>query len=246
MTRLESGLPGVEPGGEELQKLIQHEAKKLRPQTKVIKKRPFFSCFNCSLVVLVILLVLAGWLLSLVAKSGLLPVPVFSDIFYQTPEPIHWVKVSAGQSPELLLSPNLGSKILILKEENLTQMLQISIDQTNARQKRINIDFAQIAVDEEKVELFVKFNKPVKVYLAIGLLPQLENQQLMFNTVSLKIGSLEIPIAWVGSFFDRLINRQLGNVLTDLPLIFKKINLASGEIKIDFEVDLSKINLNVQ
>jgi len=234
MTRVESNLPQFGPEGSDLKELVKQEAKKLRPEKKVVKKRSFFSCFNCLILLLLVLAVLAGWLAFLVAKSGLVEIPIFSQLFYQTPQPIHWVKTD--QLPTTDLEKELaekfqpGQKRLIIEwnEVEMTQMLNENLEQINSTPDKLLIKETQIAIDSEQIEFFSQLEEPIAGYLTVSTVPRVEDQQLKFVVQEVKIGNLKLPPALAAWGIDKMINSRLSEVFAELPVIVKRVDLKMG------------------
>jgi hypothetical protein len=252
MTRVETNLPSTEVGSADVQAAIKEEAKKLRPEKQVITKRPLFSCFNCLVVFLIIIAVLIGWVLMLVAKTGFVDIPLFTDWFYQEPKPIHEVVIKPGeqltmdqQALRTTQAMQVGQAVVFTDKE-LTLLVQDSIKQLNQTGNKLTIESGQIAIEPEEAELFVKLATPVSGYLAIGFIPQLENRNLIFVPKKVKIGDLNVPVVVAKIIFDQVINSELKNSLKDLPLNLKAVRLETGKMLIDFEVDVNKLKTNVK
>jgi len=99
------------------------------------------------------------------------------------------------------------------------------------------------------VELFGEMIAPFHAFLTLSLLPQIENQKLVFKTQKIKIGDLDIPMFLAKNIVDTTLNAQLGKSLEGLPIILKRVNLEMGKLSIEFDFDqsrLPKINANVK
>lgn len=242
MTRIESNLPSAGPDGD-IGEMIKTEAKKLRPEKKVVKKRPLFGCFNCFLVLIIVVVAVGGWLASLAAKSGLAQLPVFNGVFYQLPEPIHWVK--AGNAAGALDLQKLAAdptKPLVISEEELTAWFREGVVNANFEKYHIKIESGQLAVDPLQVELFAKISQPFAGYLTLAFAPQLRNQKLYLAAKNLKIGNLSLPTGWGQFLLDRTYNGTLASVQGSLPFAIKNISLRQGSALIEInQGSLNKI-----
>jgi hypothetical protein len=184
---------------------------------------------------------------SLIAKTGIYDIPVFTKIFYQQPMPIHEVIPSPNQAAEwekkMQINPFSAEQVKKVEftEGDLTTMFWVALEKAGAQQGKIAIKTGQIAVDQNQVELFAEFTAPFHALVSVGLLPQIENQQLVFKTESLRIGNLEVPFDFTKNLISSTLNTQMSKGFEGLPIILKRVSLEAGKIVIEFEFDQSKL-----
>ncbi|MFA5358301.1 MAG: hypothetical protein WC310_00585 [Patescibacteria group bacterium] len=245
MTRVENNFGSQSVDSKELQKMIREEAGSLRP--KVIKKRPFFGCCNCFGLVVVIVLVVAGYGAAATAKTGLIKIPVFSDIFYKQPQPVRAIEIVSGLTsvPVNSLVSGQANKDLIFKENDLSAILNNSLQELNKQQNNLFFDSAQVAIEEDRIEVFVKIQKPKEIYLTIDFLPQVEAGKPKLKIKDLKIGVLKIPTSISSVFFDQKINEEVEKIFGNLPIVIKEVVLERGKMIMRFDIDQSKLKNDV-
>ncbi len=242
MTRIEEEeTVGSSLDSAELQAAIKREAKKLRPKKQVIKKRPLFGCFNCLVVLLIIIALLLAWGLSAVAKSGLIEIPFISNWVYSDPEPLHQVTVE--KTGEIDLEKAIGDELassvdttITFTEEELTLILQQGIETINTIQSKFVAESGQVAIESQQAEIFLKVSSPLDGYLIIGFIPLIQNQNLYLEVQTVKLGNLEIPNSWGQELLDKTVNKELNKALDESPVILEEVTLVMGKMLVDFDI----------
>jgi len=217
----------VEAKKEEVKEL-QSEIDKLKKGLKRKQSKKLLSCSNCLIgliFVVIIIVLLSAYVL---AKSGLKEVPFFTERFYQEPEPTYLVDSSkiTESDKDLLQTFTDIVKAESLKQQKLGDFnvnLKISDDQLTAivrdkvkAQESLNekIDYIQVAVLPENLELFSKNKEPSKVIVVLKLKPVVKNGEIDLKVISFKVGDLKLP-RFIGNFFfayltERSVNKVLG------------------------------------
>ncbi|MFA5076253.1 MAG: hypothetical protein WC480_02430 [Patescibacteria group bacterium] len=234
MTRLDDN-QSLASAPADIQQAIKEEAQKLRPEKTVIKKRSLFSCGNCVLFLLVLLLLfssLAGYTL---ARTGLFQIPIFSALFYQTPAPSHLVTATPSDlesfNNKLGQSVILGAKEidLSLTEAELTAVVQNGFLESDS--ESLVVSYVQVAVADSGIEFFVQLEKPLRGFLTVNIVPLLDDEKKI-KVNQLKIGNLVIPRFIGESYVQKMLASELSK-LSGVPLELKGISLEPGIIKLN-------------
>jgi len=240
MVRLETNLSS-QLANQELERLIQVEAKKLRPADRAPKKRSCLSCFNCLIVLIVSIGILLSLAAFLVAKTGLIFVPIFSDMFYRVPKPLHVV------SPAELKSVSWEDKLqqswdghsagvkISLTEGELNQILQEGLMQMETENSNLKVKHAQISIDTSGIEIFSQLEKPREIYLIVDLLPTLQNDKWQLVLKEVRMGDLAVPKIFT-SFFTKTLLEKINAIWEDVPLTIENLSLRPGKIIIEGQV----------
>lgn len=208
----------------------------LRNITKGTKPR-FLSCFSYQglcFFIIILFVALVFYLVINLAKTGLVSIPIISNVFYHEPQPIE--VVSSQNSFKLDSVINLND---ITKSEfnfNLTQEDLTSLVQSNDQ-----FSSGQIAIGELTSELFVQKNIFDKnVYFTINFIPRVKNNKLDFQITKAKIGELSIPVILANfgkNIFMQSLNSQL-SILNSAKI--SKVETKKGQMTIFTEPLSSK------
>ncbi|MCX6742931.1 MAG: hypothetical protein NT116_01720 [Candidatus Parcubacteria bacterium] len=205
---------------------LEAEVEKLKKSLKRKQNRKFFSCGNCLLLFIIFILGCALFSAYVLAKSGLVELPILSAKFYQEPQPEYRIKTENLTAAEkdlwAVLLKNAKEQILIQKKVNnfnldlklseaqLTNFLREEIRSNDSLNKKI--DFIQLAVKSDNLELFAKLKAP-KMYMILNLKPMIKNNKLEIAVEQFKIGNLKLP-KFLGSLgLTFLLEKSLNNLL---------------------------------
>lgn len=167
------------------------------------RARKRFSCFTCGgclgFAILLLILVIGG-VLGLVAATGVVRIPVVSDLVYpEAPRPSRVVEPggSVTELDQFLASKVAGAELtdgatrLSLREEELTQLLR-----TPNAAGEVTFKQGQVAVDPEGIELYGQVTPPQlssPVVVTANLIPAPNSGVLTLS--SLKVGRVMVPPA---------------------------------------------------
>jgi len=162
----------------------------------------------------------------LVAKSGILPVPVLSNIFYRPIEPSAKVSPLVGTDPSTIFNtviaradydPVISSLKLYVTEQELTTVLDSSLSQVDEEDMFLPIDSVQSLFGPDKIELFAltKRDDGVKVPILVELKPVVQQGQLKLEASNMTIGSLKLPDFLAQTFVNATF-RDLSSSLTEV------------------------------
>lgn len=168
-----------------------------KPVKQKKKSRFKFCCFSC-LIVFIIGLLLALYVIS---ASGLVNVPGLSSlVFTNEPEPTREVepetKIEQVMEEKIYNSIVGGSNRLALTEQELTGLL--------AQDK--NMEKANIAIEDEQIEIFAKVNQKGfdNLYITLVISPEIKENQLKLGIKKTKIGKLPLP-AFIANYIVNLV-----------------------------------------
>jgi hypothetical protein len=231
-------------------KELQGELNKIKKGLKRKQNRRILSCGSCVVVFVIILLILGGFGAYFLAKSNLMQIPYLSSIVYKEPIPAYIVETNTVNTAELdLLSvlkdrlfqsyTNINSAInskitLQLSDKQLTQLIYDQVQQNSSLKNRI--DYLQVAILPQNLEVFIKLKKPQNVILILDIVPRVDNSTIKFDVTSFMIGNLPMP-NFIGKAFISPISEKIINLSITPFLSFGKIS----EIKLDY----GKVLINV-
>lgn len=223
MTRIEN------ENGESLQiEGMQTEIEKLKKDLKRKQSKKFFNCGTCLVIFLLVIFVLGTMAAYVLAKSGLKTVPVFSDYFYRAPEPTYLVTRTKFDQNALISSFISAAEKEVLsqkKPENLSVPFELSDEEINAllleqiakdQSFRDRVDYWQIAVLPDNLEMFFKFKNPQNLILTLDIKPEINNGILNLSVRRFTLGNLNLP-RFIGSILvenigENIINKFLATI----------------------------------
>jgi hypothetical protein len=200
--------------------------KEVRRRTHV--SRPWLTC---SMVMLVLFLVAALWGAWSVAATGLVRVPVFTALAYDTPVPYR--EVTPGVSVETYLNEVFTSTLtrrlyegggqltnrsieVRLSEASLTASVRTFLEESEL--SWIDASHAQVVIDPEVgAEVFVPFDASLAGQRsALRLQFELSTQdgKLMVVPTTVLVGNAHIPDFVTATFFKPLLEAELAKLNT--------------------------------
>lgn len=215
-------------------------------QGKIVKrlgrKRFGVKKFCCLFFVLVLLFFLVATA-AVVAKTGLVNIPFFSDVFYRLPRPQRQITIAnqadfLQKNLNLTLNPSQSTAKLELTEEQLTLLVRQLLSNKNDPYFASN---AQAVIANGQIEFFGLLLRPVSANITIKFKPYLADNKLNFELTSLKIGDLTMPVPladWLAvKFFSNPLS-QLSQKLAE----FKVQQLEVLEGKLILTIPAGNIN----
>jgi len=221
---------------------LQGEVNKLKKSLKKKQNRRILGCGSCIIAFLILAILLSGFISYFLAKSGVVQIPYLSDFLYKEPKPAYIVSVTLDEpQKDLLLTLKdklIGSFTTINNALNSSVDLQFSdskltslISEQVRQNKSLNdrIDYLQVAVLPQNLELFIKLKKPQNTYLIFEIIPKAQNNKIDLDIISFKMGNLKIP-NFVGNAIIAPIGEKALNMIIAPFLGFGKIQ----EINLDY------------
>ncbi|MDD5341631.1 MAG: hypothetical protein PHC97_04340 [Patescibacteria group bacterium] len=222
---------------------LELEMERLKRGLKRKQNKRILSCTSCFLFFLVILIVFAGFFSYGLAKSGLVTIPILSQKIYTEPRPTYIVQTQTlGAQTDFLsvFKDELTQAATNPSSANIEVPLQITDSQLsdfarsqilqNSLSKRV--DYLQIAVLPQNLEIFIKLKNPKNVFLVLEVTPSVINKKINLKVNSFKIGNLQLP-AFVGNL---LISQIGGKILEAVLSTFSSF----AEVE-SIKLDLGKI-----
>jgi hypothetical protein len=192
---------------------------------------------RCCLFFLIILILAAIIGAAALAKTGLVSVPVFSDLFYRLPLPERQIDFSnqtnfKAEGFSMTAGAGKNEIIISLTEKELTFLLRQSLASGS------NAIFApnlQAAITNGQVELYGLLQKPLSANLTVNIQPFLTNGRLDYKITEFKVGDLSLPLVIVDNLvnwtFGGKINQFIGSIAENYR--FNRLDLTDGKVTID-------------
>jgi len=235
----------------ELVKTKRELSSEIKRETK--KGHPVLTC----LIVLILAVVLVvGWVGSVVAKTGLVELPALTQMFYSVPEPVRQVvptqtfeEVMSDQLTELInerIQSVGGADIdrslsLDLEEDVLTASLQVLLANQDKYFETSEIQLAAVAPDQ--LELFMPLaNNKLDSALTASLVPLIDQEGMLDLSIqSLRVGNLKLPNWTVGLILNRpldlivwQLNKNMSQYATwESVQVYDKVLTLTGEINVN-------------
>jgi hypothetical protein len=237
MTRIET-----ENKKDNLVEDLQGEIGKLKRGLKRKQSKRLLSCGSCAIAFLVVIIISGGISAYLLAKSGIMQIPYASGILYQEPKPAYFVQIVSDEPQKDLLTilkDNLTGSLgsinnalnsnvdLQLSDRQITNLISDQVRQNNSLNNRI--DYLQVAVLPQNLELFIRLRKPQNTFLIFEIVPKAENNKVDLEVISFKIGNLKMP-NFIGKVIIAPIGEKILNMVITPFLGFGKIQ----EINLDY------------
>ena len=171
----------------------------------------FRNC-GCALFVFVFICFLAG--AALFAASGLARVPVFSDLFYRTPQPTRFVEPVGSLSFNKFIQDQIklsqvipdaaGAVSVAITEGQITSMLQ-----SPGADGKVFLKQGQISIDPDSMEIFGQLaleegQQPISIKAVFK--PTSDGQLL--EVVSAQVGNVPIASKLLGTVADLILGRS--------------------------------------
>jgi hypothetical protein len=228
---------------------LQRDLEKLKKGLKRKQNKRILSCTSCFLFFLFLVLVAAGFCSYVLAKSGIMTIPYLSERIFQEPRPAYIVQAGSlsMQEKDILsilknkltesvsnINDVLNSKITLqLSDVQLSAMFKDQVSQNESLKSYI--DYLQVAVLPQNLELFIKLKKPKNTILVLEIVPRVNNQKINLQVKSFKIGNLSMPgfigQALIATFGAKILNMIIAPFSSFGQL--QQIRLDYGKVLID-------------
>ncbi|MFA6381656.1 MAG: hypothetical protein WCX08_00090 [Candidatus Buchananbacteria bacterium] len=238
-----------------LEELIQKSEASLPvpEKPKRVRKRKLKT--NCWLIFSVLLVIFLAAGLAVIAKTGIIEIPVFSSIFYRLPQPSRLIP---PQNPadfsqkSVVYSYDEQNKILHaeLTENELTFFVRQKLA---ADPKAMFAQNTQFIIDNGEIELFGLMIKPFTANLTLRMKANFLDNAGSYQVTQAKIGDLSLPpfIAdWLLKQYANQVNKSQVKKFNIDPakldwlkdnIVFKKFELVSGKIVIEVMINAESI-----
>lgn len=203
--------------------------------------RNFLTCLTYSAAILVAGLFVC---LYLVAKTGLIQLPLFSR-FYVGPIPTRPV-TAPSMSPDAfnsLLSSKLAAQglekkrppyVIRLTEKELTAGLGYGID-TILREQEWKRVTSQIVVEPDEIEMSGRFERSyVRFDVLVRFVPRVSQGGVMFDPVSIQVGDYELPSSMTQRVLGYIFSRDFSSwILKFGDLQLSAVHLSRGYLELN-------------
>ncbi len=223
--------------------------------------RKLTSCFGC-LVFLAIFFIVLFLLGSIaLAKTGLVEIPVISNIFYEKPRPSRVVEVSDEEVENIYMNvqrdmENRMKSLLMDRVMNakfdLAQQ-EFKIDQNPVRinllftekdltaimkkglagRKDMPVSDMQIAILPEEMEIFMELEQPVKGILTVNVVPRAEDGKLDLKIRKARLGNMPIPAFLLDLFTNNILKSKIDELNDQLFMgaNLETLQLSDGKVE---------------
>lgn len=195
MTRLD--IPAAPADRSALKQEIKQEIKKEQMQAKLL------GCGGCALILVVLLAIPTYVVAATLARTGFFNIPVLSERLYKPSEPVRRVMPLVGSNASAAMAaagakakfdPHTSLLTLKLTETDLTTLAQEMVRTAKPGELPIPIRDIQIAVDEDRVELFaVSPQEGRDATVRLRFQPMVNRGVIDFEIQEALIGSLKVP-----------------------------------------------------
>jgi len=208
------------------------------------RRRRLLNCLGCLTLELLAVLIPLVFVAVLLARTGLVQVPLLTSWLYRPVAPSRTVLPLAGSNTADILiaeiskpkvNPNFGTFKISFNESELTTMAK---DGLNAAGDSLplKVDSVQVAVDADAVELFATSpQKGRAVTIRIRFVPNVDGGKLKLTINELKIGSLDVPPGASGmlaTLLDKSLASAMESGIGQLGQLVN-IELAKGFLRVE-------------
>jgi len=208
-----------------IEKVDQKEKLKEEIRGEVVsemKKKKHKKFFTCCLLELIIVILILGGITAMVAKTGLVEIPVFSKLFYSAPSPEKIVSTNSaeGKNFEDILGQKLEQQIESgKKSETDSQKVEVALEFTEEEltgflkdmEAAENYPFSdsQVSISADGIEIFGQLKELNKTFLTVVLKPEVTDNNLKISFTKIKVGNLSLPDALGNFLVDSLLKDQI-------------------------------------
>jgi hypothetical protein len=201
------------------------------------------GCFFLAFFFLIIAPILVGAII--VAKSGILEVPVISSAVYQPIAPTRTVQPLTGSSADDVMKTiaasakagvATGSAVLTITEQQLTTIVAAGITQGTDTGLPFAISSAQVAILDGQMEFFldaVQNGRQVPVLIRVE--PTVSAGSLHFSVKEATMGSLPLPAFMVEAALQKLADSTLSQATGDKSMgTLTGLKMKTGKLEMTF------------
>ena len=228
-----------------------------RKKSNFLKIR--FTRRNFLLVLIPAILIILFLAVGVFAKTGIVYIPVFSQIFYRVPQPIRLIeKIDPAEYSSLIPKYGFNEETKIFHLEFTEEEATFIVRQSIANNPNANFTkTAQVVFEDGQVEFFGLMLEPVKTNLTVTVKLDYADK-FKYRISRLRIGNLNLPsfiVDWLVKFYG---NQAVKGKMKELGIDPNKIDFSKSNIKLnnlqvddgkfilDFFVDTDKIKENLE
>ncbi len=224
---------------QELKKEIMAEMKHDARRKKVV------HCLGCFALELLVIAIPVVFVAVMLAKTGLVNVPLLTSWLYRPNYPSRQVQPLVGSNAaEILIAqatrpkvnPNFGTMTVSFSEAQLTTIAQEGLTAAGSSLP-LPMKSLQIAIDADSLELYgVSPQNGRDVTIMAKIVPSVDGGELKIDVKELKIGALDVP-ASASQMLTPLLDRSLGQTLV------KSISQVGQLVGISFEKGIIRFDI---
>lgn len=252
MARVEKNA-GIEQRLQDMKGEVVDEVKR-----RTRRSRPWLTC---SLILLVVLVGVCVWGLWSVAATGLVRVPVFTDLAYEVPAPTR--PVTPGVPVETVMNEAFTSTLTRRLYEGggtlSNRSISVEIEETSATASLrsfleegdfdwIDASGVQVVVDPDVgVELFVPFlGSELATAMTLTFDLGAQDGNLVVTPTNIQVGSAKIPDFLIAVFLKPLLEAELAKLnaamvgyakISTIEILSRAVSV-SGELSVEVESPL--------
>jgi hypothetical protein len=227
-------------------------------ETVILKKKPH-PLVTCMTIVFALVLVFVAAVLWLVAATGIMAIPIFSRLAYETPTPLR--TVTPGVPLETYIQSEV-SEILTrrlyegqgslqdtslemrLTEQSFTASLR-GLTQEIGEGLPFDFSAAQVALDAQKgAEIFLPIKEnPQQTAVRICVYASAQDGAVSLEIKEASVGALDVPMSVFNSLLHRVVEQslrslyeQLGSYVSLHSITYEDgVMILSGDLAVTFE-----------
>lgn len=238
---------------QELERTKEQLSSEIKRETR--KSHPILTCL---IIVVAVLFVFGGWATSLVAKTGLWEIPVFTNLFYEPPVPTR-VVVASGSLNEALtqeLTDLVNQRVQEAGGPDIDRDLSLDIQeslmtaavQTSLTSGPLGGSGSQIAaIKDQGLEAFLPFTESeLNTALVIQLMPRVDQEgSLQVDVNEFRLGQLKAPTWLVNLILRRPITLATWELEREIAKYAELSSVAvyEGYLKLTGELTLEILSL---
>jgi len=197
----------------------------IKPLAELKPKKPSFlkkilgivwtSCSSCAFFIVLMQLFCIFLVIFVVAKSGIIHIPILSDQLNLPSEHNLQTEVflppaqEVGQITDKInqkISENPENFTLELKQDEVNTLLQ------EVPYSEMGIEKIYLTFEDDKINLYLSISRPIRAEVNLKAMFSIDRNQISLNFIEGKIGNLNLPVSVINLFSETLM-QQVRNVL---------------------------------
>ena len=204
-----------------------------------IKRRKISFKGKLKLAIVVIIVFFILNVTAVVAKTGLINIPIFSSIFYRLPLPTRVILVDDSFKPDpegmkVTGSQEEGIFNFTLGENELTYILRRALVQKSGK----FADNLQLVITPDFLEMSGYQLQPFKANITVKIKPKVVGNKFSVDLIEYKIGNLTIPPFLSKLTLDKYLNNSEKLESMSSFLQIEGINLEEGKLSLIAKIDM--------
>lgn len=186
--------------------------------------------FGCCLFIIILLVTFGLVATAMLAKTGLIYIPVFSDIFYKPPTAVR--QVSASQADSGVVAQKLQAwtttNSLTLTEAELTWLFKQALTGSADSYFAPGV---QVVITDSYIDFFGRLQKPTSANITLTLKPSLDQGKIKLELLAAQLGSLSMPPAMATWLLSEVFGKNMQAALDQLNSgAIENLELENGKI----------------